>query len=109
MASSNYKVKNGETLTLRLVATEGTITDVVTIECKLKLAGPRGTIPPTTTPVLATFDTISITNGWDFVLNSTATAALIPGFYVADATITLTGGEVDKTDSVLIEVMPSVS
>jgi hypothetical protein len=104
-----YKVRVGETLTLRLVITDGSIIGVESAICKMKRAGPRGSVPPANYPVIATFSTIATQDGWDFILQPSVTATLTPGVYIADAVLTLVGGEVDKTSPVLIEVLPSVT
>lgn len=104
-----FKVRTGETLTLKLVTSSGNISGVSTAICKMKKAGLRGSIPPSSAPVIATFNTINLSNGWDFVLPANITQTLEAGLYIADASLTLTTGEIDKTGPITIEVLLSVS
>lgn len=106
---ANYIIKKGETLTLILEQVEGDFSVIENVSAKLKKAGPRGTIPPVTEPVVANFEVTPFETGWYFVLEGVITSSFEEGFYIADATLNLVGGEVDKTDTVLIEVQRSVS
>jgi hypothetical protein len=105
----DFNVKVGETLILKLIRVEGDTSSILTATCKIKKAGVRGTVPPQSTPVTATLTTVAHAEGWDFIMEPADTLLLDPGFYVADATLTLTGNIVDKTEAVLIEVLPSVT
>jgi hypothetical protein len=106
---ANYLIKVGETLRLQLNRVEGDLTIVDTIAAKLKRAGPNGSIPASTAPTIAMFTVINTAEGWDLLLEDEQTTLLEPGIYVADAKLNLVDGGVMKTDSVLIDVRPSVT
>lgn len=106
----NFTIRTGETLKLELNLVEGDISIVAGATCKLKKAGPNGSVPPASKPVIATFTTVNkLGVGWDFVLEDAETAALEPGPYIADAKLDLIDGGTLKTEPVLIEIKPSVT
>lgn len=109
---ADYIIRQGETLTLSLLVIEGDETSIESVSAVLKAAGPNGSVPPTSSPVIETFNvqpTEAPDIGWDFYLTDEETALIKPGFYVTNARLNMTGGDVLKTDAVLIEVKGSVT
>ncbi len=109
---ADYIVYQGEPLVLSLLAVEGYIDNVVSVEALLKAAGPNGSVPSKTAPVIATFETSETEApdvGWDFILSETITDTLKPGFYMTNAQLNLDSGGPVKTDHVTIEIRGSVS
>ncbi len=109
---ADYIIKQGEELDLSLIVSEGDISTVTTVTAVLKLAGPNGSVPSSTAPAVATFDVSDVAApeiGWNLLIDSTTTATLKPGFYITNARINLTSGGPLKTDTVLIEIRPSVT
>ncbi len=109
---ANYIIRQGESLHLYLIAKEGYIDGVDEVTTRLKKAGPNGTVPSQSEPVIATFTTSTVDLpdiGWCFTLEDEETQIIKPGFYIANAKLELTNGRVVKTEHVLIEVKGSVS
>ncbi len=106
---ADYFIKRGEDLRLTLTAIDGDVDTVVSAIAKMKKAGPNGTVPVATAPIVATLTTTAITLGWAFTLTDEQTALLDPGLYVVDAKLDLVNTGVRKTQSVLVEIKPSVT
>lgn len=109
---ADYIIRQGEELSLSLIATEGDISNVTSVQAVLKAAGPNGTVPPITAPTLATFlvEPVSLPDiGWKLVVSGVTTATLKPGYYVTNAKLNLATGGPLKTDEVLIEIRASVT
>lgn len=109
---ADYIIRAGEPLSLSLLVLEGDVSNVTSVEAVLKAASANGTVPPLSSPILATF-TVSPTSspdvGWNLIIPNTVTATLKPGFYITNAKLNLTSGGPLKTDAVLIEIKGSVT
>ena len=109
---AHYIVRHGEPLCLSLLAVEGDISNVVSVEAVLKAAGPNGSVPASTVPPVATFEVTPADApdvGWDLSLGSAEVANLKPGYYVTNASLELTEGGPIKSDHVVIQVRRSVT
>lgn len=109
---ADYVIQQGEELSLSLIAIEGDISDVVEASAVLKHAGPNGSAPGVSAPIVATFnvsDAEAPDLGWQFNLAEADTEVLKPGFYVTNAKLELVSGGPLKTDHLLIEVKASVT
>lgn len=109
---ADYIIRVGETLILSLLVMEGDETIIDGVSAVLKAAGPNGSVPPASAPVVETFTVTPIPApdiGWQFTLTDEETSLLKPGFYVTNAKLDMVGGDVRKTDPVLIEIKGSVS
>lgn len=109
---ADFIIRQGEPLTLSLLAIDGDISNIASVDAVLKAAGTNGSVPPSTAPVIATF-TVSDANapdlGWNLVIDGDDTVDIKPGFYITNAKLNLTSGGPVKTDHVLIEVRGSVT
>lgn len=109
---ANYIIRAGEPLHLLLLVNEGNVTDVTSVTAVLKKAGPNLSVPPVSSPAVATF-TVSNADlpdiGWSFYLNEQATLSLAPGYYITNARLNLTSGGPLKTDPITIEVRGTVT
>lgn len=108
---AHYIIKQGEDLSLSLIATEGDVSSITSVSAVLKPAGPNGSVPPADIPSVATFTVSSVDSpevGWNLVVEDTVTALLKPGFYITDAKLVYSTGAI-KTDPVLIEIRGSVT
>jgi hypothetical protein len=108
----DFIVRHGEPLCLSLLAIDGDIATVDSVTAVLKSAGPNGSIPPTTSPILATFeisDAEAPDVGWDLALSSEIVSSLSPGYYVTNAQLNLTSGGPIKSDHVIIQVRRTVT
>ena len=108
MAKVNFRIKAGESLTLRLKQIEGDFSIVDNITVTIKKAGPNGTVPPLATPSIASFVVEEEIDGWLLTIDESITATWAYGLYVADAKL-LIGTDVIKTEAVVIEVGRSVT
>ena len=109
---ADYVIRQGEDLSLSLIAIEGDIGGITDASAVLKQAGPNGSVPPLSSPPIAVFNVADVEPpelGWTFTLDSEVTADLKPGYYVTNAKLTLAEGGPLKTDAVLIEVRLSVT
>lgn len=108
--TTNYTIRAGETLRLQLVRVSGDLSIVQSIASVMKKAGPKGSVPPASTPAVATFQIETKADGWDLVIPASVTEDLEPGYYVADAELQLVGGgDIMQTEYVTIEIKQSVT
>jgi hypothetical protein len=109
---ADYIIRVGEPLKLSLLIAEGDITDVSSVQAVLKLAGPNMSVPPMSTPAVATFEVTEAElpdNGWNLYIDELITVNLKPGIYVTNARLNLVDGDPLKTDPVFIDIKPSVT
>lgn len=109
---AHYIIRQGEPLVLQLLAVEGEVEDVTEVNAVLKSAGPNGSVPPISAPVVATFEVQPVPApdvGWELILDEEDTVALKPGFYITNARLDLTSGGPLKTEHVIIEIRGSVT
>jgi hypothetical protein len=106
-----YRARNGERFTLFLDLVEGEMDNVTSITAALKKAGPNGSIPSASTPVLETFTILESFDppGWMMWLTEAQTAELVPGLYVMNAALSVPGFGVVKTDPLIIEIKGTVA
>ncbi len=109
-----YIFQRGETISLALDALAGNPLGVSAIGAELKAVPPGRTTVASDAPAAASF-TITprtasgdIPAGWTLTIGATASAALEPGAYLADARLEV-GGGVIVTDSVALRIRQSVS
>lgn len=107
--AADYIIRQGETLTLSLIAVEGDTSTVISASAKIKKAGPNQSIPPATEPVAGVFSVNTVTNGWEFTLTDEQTAFIATGIYAVDASLALVGGDVKKTNPVFVDIKRSVT
>jgi len=86
-----YNVEIGETLRIPLLIVSGNKDLVTDIRANLKLAGTNGTVPAQSTPVAATFNILPAIEGWILELPANVTKNLVPGLYVVNAALEVTG------------------
>jgi hypothetical protein len=94
------RLKQGETVSFNVTVEDGSINTISSISAKLRKK--TRTEPY---PLEGTFNVTNITNGWNLKLPSFPT----PGLYVTDVSLTLTNGDVRKSSTVNIEIIPSVT
>lgn len=93
-------LKQGETISFNVTVEDGSISTISSVQAKLRKK--TRTEPY---PLEGTFNVSSITDGWKFTLPTFP----LPGLYVTDVAITLTNGEIRKSSTVNIEIIPSVT
>jgi hypothetical protein len=109
---ANYIIRAGEPLSLDLLVQEGDVTDITQVSAVLKKAGPNLSVPPVSSPILASFEISELESpdiGWNFYLDDSVTLTLPAGYYITNARIDLVSGGPLQTDPVTIEVRGAVT
>jgi hypothetical protein len=113
--SLHYEYSIGETIKIYLDAIEGDVSIVAEIEAQLRKAGVGVRVADPDAPLVATFDISSRAAtednpaGWDMIIDSDTSETLTPGMYLTDAKLTLTNGEIVKTSTLSINIVPAVT
>ena len=111
-AVADARFYRGESIVIVLEAVGATPTDlaaVASVDAVLKTAI-RGAAPNAAARVAATFAVEpfvaagELGPGWTLRLSAAQSAALAPGVYVTNAAVTYEGGEVEKTDALLLQI-----
>ena len=111
MTLATYTFERGEDVTIALdIVSGGTVDDVTAISAKLRgLAPGQRTLAPDAA-VAATFDVTEraaagdIPEGWTLLIPAAESVDLDAGNYLADARITIAGGE-QTTESVMVRIV----
>jgi hypothetical protein len=113
-----YGFQRGETISVMLEAVGATDADlafVQSVAAVLKPASAGRAVPPRDTPAAATFSVAQhggdvgqgVAAGWTLTLSAETSDTLEPGSYVTNASLTLVGGTVVKTEPLFIRIDPS--
>lgn len=112
--SATFEYQRGETIVVALDAVSGDPATVTAITAKLKpLPGGANEIEAAAVPVADFVVTARVASGdipagWNLTLSATASAALLPGRYAADARLTV-GGGIEIPSFIIIRIRESVS
>jgi hypothetical protein len=112
---TQFSFQRGETIALALDALTGDPALVSSISAVMKAVAPGRSHPAPGAPVAATFSAAlraadgTIPAGWTLTIPAQISAGLAPGPYVADARLTLPNGDITISDSITLQLRPSVS
>lgn len=104
MSTPHYKFKTGETVALNLSIEDINAGPISSVSAKIKKAGPNGSLVQDN-PVLTTMTVTSTIGGYIISTNN-----ILPiGIYVLDAKIIFVNNSVSITDTLIIQIEPSVT
>ncbi len=103
-----YVFQRGETISFALDLTDGNFGGVSAVSIAMKPLGVGRSVPDPATPAIQLSVAANGTTGWTATLDAVASAALVPGSYLADARMTVSGGTI-ITDPVAIRIVEGVS